>query len=94
MTSDDDKKYPPGLRNFWVYCVPEDDGGVTPLLFIDRGATVLHVDPRGTAFLSDSITRKLRQELDEDVFGRHNGVRAYHEGGGNGDLHVVCLFLF
>ena len=91
MTSSDE--YPPGLYNFWVYSTrPQGDGDVIPLLFVDRGTVVLHVDPRGTVVLSDSITRKLRQQLDDDgASSNHNGVPIYHEGGGNGILHVVCL---
>lgn len=90
MTSSENQHYPTGLYNFWVYSTLEGDKGVTPLLFVDRGTTVLHVDSRGPVFLSDSITRKLRQQLNDDgTLGHHNGM--YHEGTGDGVLHVVCL---
>lgn len=92
VTSGDDQKYPPGLYNFWVYNAhSQGDGDVTPLLFVDRGSTVLHVDPRGTVFLSDSITRELHQQLDEDEAVNRYGVPIYREGGGDGILHVVRL---
>ena len=62
------------------------------LLFIDHGTIVLHVDPRGSVFLSDSITRKLRQQLDYDgPLDHSSGV--YREDPCEGVLHVVCLCL-
>lgn len=92
MTSSDDQNYPSGLYNFWVYTNPGGDGDVTPLLLVDKGSTVLHVDLRGAVFLSDSITRELRQRLEDDgAFNHPDGGPIYREGGGNGILHVVSF---
>lgn len=93
VTSADDGKYPPGLYNFWVYHkYPQGDGDVSPLLFINRGATVLRVDPRGSVFLSDSITREPCQLLDDGSASvRYGNPPICHEAGGNGILYAVRL---
>ena len=65
---------------------------MTPLLFVDRGTTVVQIDTRGAVFLRDSITRQTRQRLDDGrVPNNSGGIPVYRESGGDGMVHVVCL---